>query len=67
MDVIHDMVGKYHHGDLRAELVRASLALIAEVACTVACQLTDRVRVAAGTHADPVEALAAAAGATRPT
>ncbi|MDT7727558.1 MAG: hypothetical protein QOI21_4134 [Actinomycetota bacterium] len=98
MSVIHDMSGKYHHGDLRAELVRASLdviaeqgmrgfsvaevarraevspgapyrhfpdreSLLAEVACTVACQLTDRVRAAAGTHADPVEALAAAAGA----
>jgi AcrR family transcriptional regulator len=96
--VIHDMGGKYHHGDLRAELVRASLdliaeqglrgfsvaevarrakvspgapyrhfqdreSLLAEIAGTVACQLTDRVRVAAGTHADPVEALAAAAGA----
>jgi AcrR family transcriptional regulator len=28
--VIHDMGGKYHHGDLRAELVRVSLDLIAE-------------------------------------
>ncbi|MGW4484022.1 TetR/AcrR family transcriptional regulator [Amycolatopsis sp. NPDC004368] len=29
-DVIPDMGGKYHHGDLRAELVRVSLELIAE-------------------------------------
>src|SRR5256885_1300268 len=28
--VIHDMGGNYHHGDLRAELVRVSLDLIAE-------------------------------------
>ncbi|RSM52583.1 TetR/AcrR family transcriptional regulator [Amycolatopsis sp. WAC 01376] len=28
--MIHDMGGKYHHGDLRAELVRVSLDLIAE-------------------------------------
>jgi AcrR family transcriptional regulator len=98
MGVRFGMGGKYHHGDLRAELVRTSLDLIAEqglrgfsvaevarrakvspaapyrhfpdregllaeVACTVACQLTDRVRAAAGMHADPVEALAAAAGA----
>jgi AcrR family transcriptional regulator len=97
-DVSHDMGGKYHHGDLRAELVRVSLdliaqqglggfsvaqvakranvspgapyrhfpdreSLLAEVACHVACQLTERVRAAAESHDDPVDALAAAAGA----
>ena len=92
------MGGKYHRGDLRGELVRASLdliaeqglnsfsvaevarraqvspaapyrhfpdrdSLLAEVACAVACQLTERVRAAAGAHDDPADALAAAAGA----
>ncbi|WP_184732511.1 TetR/AcrR family transcriptional regulator [Saccharopolyspora phatthalungensis] len=96
--MIHDMGGKYHHGDLRTELVRVSLDLIAErglagfsvaevarrakvsaaapyrhfperesllaaVAATVACQLAERVRVAMESHDDPVDALAAAAGA----
>jgi AcrR family transcriptional regulator len=96
--VIHDMVGTYHHGDLRAELVRVSLdliaeqgmsgfsvaevarrakvspgapyrhfpdreSLLAEVARNVANQLADRVRAAAGSRTDPVDALAAAAGA----
>jgi AcrR family transcriptional regulator len=90
--------GKYHRGDLRGELVRASLdliaeqglagfsvaevarraqvspaapyrhfpdrdSLLAEVACEIACQLTDRVRTAATAHDDPADALAAAAGA----
>lgn len=92
------MGSKYHHGDLRAELVRVSLDLIAErglagfsvaeaarragvspaapyrhfperesllaaAATTVACQLAERVRSAVEQHDDPVEALAAAAGA----
>ncbi|MER7013853.1 TetR/AcrR family transcriptional regulator [Saccharopolyspora sp. NPDC000359] len=92
------MGSKYHHGDLRAELVRVSLDLIAErglsgfsvaevarrakvspaapyrhfperesllaaAAATVACQLAERVRSAVEAHDDPVDALAAAAGA----
>ncbi|WP_233576430.1 TetR/AcrR family transcriptional regulator [Saccharopolyspora rhizosphaerae] len=92
------MGGTYHHGDLRAELVRVSLGLIAQrgvdgfsvaevarraevspaapyrhfpdreslvaaVATEVARQLADEVERAAGAHSDPVEALAAAAGA----
>ncbi|SFS97224.1 TetR/AcrR family transcriptional regulator [Saccharopolyspora flava] len=92
------MTGKYHHGDLRAELVRVALDLIAErgpdgfsvaeiarrakvspgapyrhfpdrdslvaaVATQVAHQLADEVEQAAGEHTDPVEGLAAAAGA----
>ncbi|RZQ66124.1 TetR/AcrR family transcriptional regulator [Amycolatopsis suaedae] len=91
-------MGKYHHGDLRDELVRVSLdliaeqglegysvakvaklakvspgapyrhfatreSLLAEVACHAACQLTERVAAAAAGHDDPVDALAAAAGA----
>ncbi|WP_328613513.1 TetR/AcrR family transcriptional regulator [Amycolatopsis sp. NBC_00355] len=94
----HAMGGKYHHGDLRGELVRVSLdliaehglagfsvaqvakraqvspgapyrhfatreSLLAEVACHVACQLAERVTEAAAAHDDPVDALAAAAGA----
>ncbi|TDD50814.1 TetR/AcrR family transcriptional regulator [Saccharopolyspora elongata] len=96
--MIHDMGGKYHHGDLRAELVRVSLDLIAErglagfsvaevarrakvspgapyrhfperesllaaAAAAVACQLAERVQAAVETRDDPVDALAAAAGA----
>ncbi|WIV58966.1 TetR/AcrR family transcriptional regulator [Amycolatopsis nalaikhensis] len=96
--MIQVMGGKYHHGDLRGELVRVSLdliaeqglggfsvakvakranvspgapyrhfatreSLLAEVACHIACQLADRVTEAAGAHEDPVDALAAAAGA----
>ncbi len=92
------MGGKYHHGDLRGELVRVSLdliaeqglagfsvaevarrakvspgapyrhfadreSLLAEVACTIACQLAERVATAAAEHTDPADALAAAAGA----
>ena len=92
------MGGKYHHGDLRGELVRVSLdliaeqglagfsvaevarrakvspgapyrhfadreSLLAEVACHIACQLADRVASAADAFDDPVDALAAAAGA----
>ncbi|GAA2343861.1 TetR/AcrR family transcriptional regulator [Saccharopolyspora halophila] len=92
------MGGKYHHGDLRAELVRVSLDLIAErgldgfsvaeiarrakvstaapyrhfadretllaaVATDLAQQLADEVTEAAEQHDDPVEGLAAAAGA----
>jgi AcrR family transcriptional regulator len=92
------MGGKYHHGDLRAELVRVSLdliaeqglagfsvaqvakranvspgapyrhfatreSLLAEVACHIAGQLADRVTEATAAHDDPVDALAAAAGA----
>lgn len=91
-------MGKYHHGDLRAELVRVALDLIAEqglpafsvaevarranvspgapyrhfpdresllaaVAVTETCRLADRVQEAAESEADPVAALAAAAGA----
>ncbi|GAA4541713.1 TetR/AcrR family transcriptional regulator [Amycolatopsis samaneae] len=96
--MIQHMGGKYHHGDLRAELVRVSLdliaeqglegfsvakvakrakvspgapyrhfptreSLLAEVACHIACQLADRVAEAIAAHDDPVDALAAAAGA----
>jgi AcrR family transcriptional regulator len=96
--VIQVMGGKYHHGDLRAELVRVSLdliaeqglegfsvaqvarranvspgapyrhfadreSLLAEVACHIACQVADRVTKAAAEHTDPVDALAAGAGA----
>ncbi|SFW48773.1 TetR/AcrR family transcriptional regulator [Amycolatopsis australiensis] len=92
------MGGKYHHGDLRGELVRVALdliaeqgltgfsvaevarrakvspaapyrhfptreSLLAEVAAHIACQLADRVAAAAAAHDDPVDALAAAAGA----
>jgi AcrR family transcriptional regulator len=92
------MGGKYHHGDLRGELVRGAMdliaeqglagfsvaqvarranvspgapyrhfatreSLLAEVACRIAAQLADRVTEAAGAHADPADALAAAAGA----
>ncbi|MEV4148557.1 TetR/AcrR family transcriptional regulator [Amycolatopsis sp. NPDC049691] len=96
--MIQVMGGKYHHGDLRGELVRVSLdliaehglagfsvaevarrakvspgapyrhfptreSLLAEVAANIACQLAERVAEAAGEHEDPVDALAAAAGA----
>ncbi|MGK3199492.1 TetR/AcrR family transcriptional regulator [Amycolatopsis sp. MEPSY49] len=96
--MIQVMGGKYHHGDLRGELVRVSLdliaeqglagfsvaevarrakvspgapyrhfptreSLLAEVAANIACQLAERVAAAAGEHEDPVDALAAAAGA----
>lgn len=92
------MGDKYHHGNLRDELVRVSLDLIAErgvagfsvaevarrakvspgapyrhfperesllaaVAATAARQLTERVRAAIDSAADPADALAAAAGA----
>ncbi|QKV76701.1 TetR/AcrR family transcriptional regulator [Amycolatopsis sp. Hca4] len=96
--MIQVMGGKYHHGDLRGELVRVSLdliaeqgfagfsvaevarrakvspgapyrhfasreSLLAEVAGNIACQLADRVTEAAAEHENPVDALAAAAGA----
>lgn len=92
------MGGKYHHGDLRGELVRVSLdliaehglagfsvaevarrakvspgapyrhfptreSLLAEVACQVTCQLSERVAAAIAEHDEPAAALAAAAGA----
>ena len=38
-------------------------SLLAEVAGNIACQLADRVTAAAGAHEDPVDGLAAAAGA----
>lgn len=89
---------RYHHGDLRGELIRVSLdliaeqglagfsvaevarrakvspgapyrhfatreSLLAEIAANIACRLADRVAAAAAEHEDPVDALAAAAGA----
>ncbi|MDA3649732.1 TetR/AcrR family transcriptional regulator [Saccharopolyspora indica] len=67
--MIHVMGGKYHHGDLRAELVRVTLDLIAERGLTgfSVAEVARRAKVSPGApyrHFPERESLLAAAAAT---
>ncbi|MFE6611266.1 TetR/AcrR family transcriptional regulator [Amycolatopsis sp. NPDC057786] len=67
--MIHDMGGKYHHGDLRAELVRVSLDLIAEqgLGAFSVAEVARRAKVSPGApyrHFPDKESLLAAIAAT---
>ncbi|UUV31296.1 TetR/AcrR family transcriptional regulator [Amycolatopsis roodepoortensis] len=67
--MIHDMGGKYHHGDLRAELVRVSLDLIAEqgLGAFSVAEVARRSKVSPGApyrHFPDKESLLAALAAT---
>ncbi|MFD0814960.1 TetR/AcrR family transcriptional regulator [Amycolatopsis umgeniensis] len=67
--MIHDMGGKYHHGDLRAELVRVSLDLIAEqgLGAFSVAEVARRAKVSPGApyrHFPGKESLLAAIAAT---